>query len=403
VWKWIVLLLAGGVAALGGWLYFRASRPPEVPFARARIETIESVVTTNGKIEPASWVAIRAEAAGVIATVSVERGQRVRKGQPVAAMDLREARAELAAAEARLAQARAEIATLERGGRPADLAAIEAELARGELERTQAARDLATIERLAGKRAATQAEADAARDRLERANAQIAAAQARRKALVDSSDLESARARLQDAAAAVRLARERIALGQFTAPIEGVVYELAVRPGAYVQPGAAIAAIGDLESVRAVLYVDEPDLGRVRTGLPVTITWDALPGREWAGMVDRLPAQVTPLGTRQVGEVVCRLDNPGGVLLPGTNVNAAIRVGRAEAALAIPKEAVRRQGDAAGVYRLEGDRVRWRPLKLGLASVARVEVLEGLAKDDAIALPAGQALADGMAVTPVFP
>lgn len=398
-----MLLLAGGVAALGGWLFLRASRPPETPFARPRIETIESAIATNGKIEPASWMAVRAETAGLIAKVPVERGQRVKKGQRLAAMDAREARAALAAAEARIAQARAEIATLERGGRPSDVAIVDADLARAELERSQAQRDLASIERLIAKRAATQVEADAARDRIDRANAQIAAAQAKRKALVHAGDLESARARLADAEAAAKLARERIALGEFAAPMPGIVYELAVRPGDYVQAGAPIASVGDVDGVRAVLYIDEPDLGRVKMGLPVTISWDALPGREWTGAVDRVPSQVTPLGTRQVGEVVCRLDNPGGALLPGTNINAAIRTGRAEAALTIPKEALRREGGVAGVYVLDGTRIRWRPLKLGLASVARAEVIEGLSKDDAIALPAGQALTDGAPVTPVFP
>jgi multidrug efflux pump subunit AcrA (membrane-fusion protein) len=403
VGKWIFLLLAGGAAALAGWLYFRSSRPPEAPFARPRVEPVESVITTNGKIEPANWMAVRAEIAGVIASVPVERGQRVRKGQTVAAMEAREARAELASAEARIEQARAEIATLERGGRPSEVAAIEADIARAELDRTQAARDLAAIERLIAKRAATQTEADQARDRIDRANAQIAAARARRKALVNPADLESARARLEDAAAAAKLARERIALATVVSPMAGVVYELAVRAGAYVQPGALIASVGEVEDARAVLYVDEPDLGSVTEGLAVTITWDALPARKWPAVVDRVPAQVAPLGTRQVGEVICRVANPGGALLPGTNINAAIRTGRSDSALTIPKEAVRRQGDATGVFVFDGAVARWRPVKLGLASVSRVEVLDGLGRDDAVALPAGLALADGMAVTPVFP
>lgn len=399
----MVALLAGGVAALGGWLYFRSSRPPEIPFARPRVETIESVITTNGKIEPESWMAVRAETAGVIASVAVEKGQRVKKGRILAAMDTREARAELAAAEARIVQAQAEIALLERGGRPSELAAIAGDIARAEVERDQAARDLAALERLVARRAATPAEADAARDRLERAKAQIEAAEARRKALVSSADLDSARARLADATAAARLARERIALGAFAAPVAGTVYELGVRPGAYVQPGALIASVGDVDQVRAILYIDEPDLGRVRAGLPVTITWDPLPGREWPATIERVPSQVAPLGTRQVAEVVCRLDNPDGVLLPGANINAQIRTGRAESALTIPKETVRRQEGQAGVFVLDAGRVRWRPLKLGLANVARVEVLDGLTKQDAVALPAGRPLADGMAVTAVFP
>jgi HlyD family secretion protein len=403
VWKWILTLFVGGMAALGGWLYLRSSRPPEVPFARPRAEPIESVVTTNGKIEPASGSSVRAETSGIIATMPVERGQRVRKGQTLATLDAREARAELASAEARIEQARAEISTFEKGGRPSDTAAIEADIARADLERNQAARDLESFERLIAKRAATQAEADAARDRMDRADAQIAAARARRRSLVNPSDLESARARLADATAAAKLAQERIALASVISPMAGIVYELPVRAGDFVQPGSLIASVGNVDEVRAIVYVDEPDLGRISTGLRVGITWDALPGREWAAVVDRVPTQIVPLGTRQVGEVVCRLDNPGSVLLPGTNINAEIRTGRSESALTIPKEAVRREGGTTGVYALDGGAVRWRPVKLGLASVSRVEVLDGLRREDAVALPAGIALADGILVTPTFP
>ena len=78
--------------------------------------------------------------------------------------------------------------------------------------------------------------------------------------------------------------------------------------------------IGKLERVRVNVYVDEPDLGRVTRGLPVSIAWDALPGRSWKGEVDKTPTQVEALGSRQVGQVICVIENPNRDLLPGTNV-----------------------------------------------------------------------------------
>lgn len=397
-------MLAGlGVAALSGWIYIRSQRPPGIPFARVKQEPIESTITTNGKVEPIRWIAIRSETSGLIDRIPFERGQRVAKGQIVVGMEAREARTELASAEARIEQAQAEIATLESGGRPTEIAALDADIARAELDREQARRELASLERLVAKRAATQFEADQMRERIERADSQIATSKARRTALVNPADLNAARARLNDAQAAARLAREKIALFSVAAPMAGVIYELAVQPGAFVTPGTLIAKVGDVSEVRAIVYVDEPDLGRVKNGLGVAITWDALPGREWKGVVDRTPTQVVALGTRQVGEVICRLENPDDVLLPGTNINASIRTGRAESALTIPKEAVRRENGATGVYVLTGQTARWRPVSLGLASVNRAEVTQGLTLEDAVAMPAGQALTDGMAVTPVFP
>src|SRR6202035_4430634 len=83
-------------------------------------------------------------------------------------------------------------------------------------------------------------------------------------------------------------------------------------------------------------------------GKPVVITWDAMPGRQWKGVVDKTPTQIVALGTRQVGEVYCVIDNPDHNLLPGTNVNVDITAEEAASALTIPKEAVRRDAVTNG-------------------------------------------------------
>ena len=87
------------------------------------------------------------------------------------------------------------------------------------------------------------------------------------------------------------------------APIAGTVYQFDLKPGAYLNAGDLVASIGQLDRVRVKVFVDEPDLGRVKRGMPVGITWDAMPGRQWKGVVDKTPTQIVALGTRQVGEV----------------------------------------------------------------------------------------------------
>ena len=72
------------------------------------------------------------------------------------------------------------------------------------------------------------------------------------------------------------------------APIEGTVYQFDLKPGAYLNAGDTVASIGRLDQVRVNVNVDEPDLGHVAVGMPVIITWDALAGRQWAGVSTRL-------------------------------------------------------------------------------------------------------------------
>jgi HlyD family secretion protein len=182
----------------------------------------------------------------------------------------------------------------------------------------------------------------------------------------------------------------------------GVLYSLNVRRGGYLQAGDLVGEVGEVDRVRVVIYVDEPELGRVGPSMAVKVTWDALPGREWLGTVEKTPTQVIALGTRQVGEVLGILDNDNRELPPGANINAEIESSVAENVLTIPKEALRRQGAEMGVFLLNGEIVEWRPVEIGTASITRAEVLSGLTEGDQVALPSEAELTDGALVKAVL-
>ncbi len=182
-----------------------------------------------------------------------------------------------------------------------------------------------------------------------------------------------------------------------------MVYDLPVRPGDWLEAGALAARIGEVGRLKIVIFVDEPELGRVRAGLPVQITWDALPERRWQARVERMPAQVVPMGTRMVGEVWAICENPSLDLPPGANVNVRIRSQVVENAITIPKAALRRQGDGLGVFLLDGNRLVWRQVEIGATSEVDAEVRRGLRPGDAVALPVDRPLRPGMEVRPVFP
>ena len=396
----VLLVLIAGAAL---WIWMRGSAPPEVPFTKVKRERLESTLETNGKVEPSEWTDVRAETAGIIERVYVDRGQRIAKGALIAALDARDARAELAAAQSRIEQAKAELATIERGGSAAQLAEIDSGLRQARHDRDAAQRDYDVLKRLRDKQAATEQEVSEARLRIERADLQIKALGDKRAALVGQADKSVAQARLKDAEAAAQAAQRKIDEASIRAPIDGTVFNLPARAGAYIAVGDLVAQIGQLDRMRVRVYVDEPELGRVERGMPVTITWDALPGKTWTGTVERIPTQITPLGTRQVGEVICMVENPGRELLPGTNINARIQSKVVESALTIPREALRKQGDQTGVFLLEGDHVVWRPVSTGVTSLTRAEVVGGLKEGDAVALASDVPLKSGDKVRPVFP
>jgi HlyD family secretion protein len=397
--KKLLLLLLLVVAAVIGWGIFRKSAPPQVSFTRVKRETLVSTLPTNGKAEPFVWQAVNAETAGLVSQVAVREGQRVAKGAVLAVIADPSLAADVAAGEAKAAEARANLAALEAGGKPSELAGIENNLARARFDLEQHQKEYDTLRRLAEKQAAVPVDVEAAQDKVRQSQIEIEGLENRRKSLVDSTEVAAARARLQDAEVALNLARQRATLNTLLAPIAGEIYGLAVRPGAYVNVGDLAANVGRLDRLRVRVYVDEPELGRVAEGQPVTITWDALPGKQWHGTVERKPASIQALGSRQVGEVICSIENPSRELVPGANVNAEIRTAVVEGALVVPKETLRHDAQGDYVFALTGDTVARRPVKKGASSVTEVQVVQGLAEGDAVALPSDVPLKPGDRVT----
>lgn len=392
----IVVMVAWGVS--------RRAQPPQIPFVKAARSTLTSTLTTNGKVEPIQWASARAERQGVIQKVFVQRGQQVGAGTPLVALDNSAAEAQLATAEAQISEARAQERPLQQGGSAAERTDIDNQLAKARLDLQVAQQNLASAQRLYQKQAGTKVDVDAAQARVDTLQEAIRGLDKRRAALVEPSQKQSAQAKLQEAEAAAALARHNLALSEIRAPIAGTVYQFDQRVGGFLSVGDVVASIGRLEEVRVTVYVDEPDLGRIGIGMPVTITWQAMPGRVWKGVVEKMPTQVVPLGTREVGEVSCVIQNPDRDLLPGTNIDAEIQSRVVPNAVVIPKETLRREGTQTGVYMLGPDnRIVWRPVQIGVSSLTKAQITQGLAEGDSIALPTDKPVKAGSKVDPVYP
>jgi HlyD family secretion protein len=399
--SWLLLMIPALLVLWWG-LDHRESTP-EVHFSAVRRLTVQSTVSTNGKVEPVEWAAARAETAGVVRTVEVQGGQRVEAGQILVRLDVTAAQSDLATALAREQEARTEVTTLGQGGKAATLANLNDSIRTAQTAVDVAQRDYLAFQRLQTQQAATKLQVQEAKDALDRAKLQLQSFENQRNTLVTVSDRAVAQARLRDAEAAVALARHRVTLSDIRSPIAGTVYQFDIKVGAYLAPGELVALVGKLDRIKVVVYVDEPDLGRVGVDMPVRITWDARPGREWWGRVDRLPTQIVAQGTRNVGEVTTIVENPNHDLLPGVTVNATVVSAVVKDALAIPKASLRTLRGVSGVYRLSGKTVVWTPVKAGVSDVNNVQIVSGLHLGDRIAQQSGDVeIRNDMRVNPLF-
>lgn len=398
---WLLLLVP---LVLVIWLAAdRQSVVPPVHFVKAEPKLIESVVSTNGKVEPLDYATVRAEIAGFVKDVKVTRGQNVTAGQALVQLDDVTQRAALDTARAQLAQAKADQTIARQGGKASQLSDITGRLESSRLALAEAERNLASMQRLYAKQAATKEEELLAEANVAQKKAQITGLENNRKSLVTTGDVNISSAKLQDAEAAVALAQHNLDLTTVKAPLAGIVYQFDIKRGAFLNLGDLVAVVGNLDQMRVRVYVDEPDVGRITLNLPVEISWQARPGQKWTGHVTQLPTEIVANGTRQVGIVTCVIENPNHELLPSTNVDVSIISKVARNAIGIPTQALQSAVNGSGVFKLgHGDRIIWQRVTPGISNITTVEIKAGLAAGDYVALPSDTTLTSGMKVKPLL-
>ena len=394
------LIILTSLAA--AYLYFAKPDAPRVSYIQPSREQLVSYVATNGRVDPIEDYEIFSAATGQVLNVGVREGDRVKKGSVLATIDDQTARASLQQAKARLEVARAALATIERGGSPKEIADLEHQLGSAERASEKARREVSALRRLAGKQAATGAELTGAENDL--ASREAEAESLRKKLNLGAAPElgDAAWARVREAESGVALATEQVRSSVIRSPAGGVLYSLDLREGSFLTPGTRVARVGKVDRVRVVVFVDEPELGRIQLGAPVKITADAYPDQTWEGKVDRLPTEVVSLETRRVGEVWCRVDNPGGELIPNLTVSARLQSGIAGDALTLPREAVMHEGGQAFVWVLgENQTAEQRLVELGIQNIARTQITAGLDGSEQVLLQGSASLEAGSRVMPV--
>lgn len=403
----LFFLLAAGILAYV--LVLLSGRQPVAKLSAVlpTRENIVSSISSNGKVEPISPFVMRAQLDAFVEKVAAHEGQQVKKGQLLLQLNVKDAAALLAQARGRLLKAQDDFRAANAGGRTDDAARVTGDLAKAVAERDRLQRSHDALQRLLAQQAATKDELAGNELELTKAQAEVARLTAARNEFTRGVHLDTARGSLQvqQAQSEVDALEEKVADGRISAPGDGTLYSLPVRQGDFVKAGDLLAEMADLHKVRVRAFVDEPEIGALRSNEPVRITWDALPLRTWQGETEVVPKQVVPRGTRSVGELLCSVNNDRLELLP--NVNVSVRINSQERAnvLVIPRGTVASEGGKRFVFVVKstglvgGKKVlEKREIQVGIADSAHYEVVSGLEAKDLIALPGDVDLHDGMRV-----
>jgi HlyD family secretion protein len=396
------LLWAAGIAVAVVLLASFMSRGDVIPVRAATVERglIRSVISTNGKVEPVQSFEAHAPVGTTIKKLLVKEGDRVRKGQLLVQLDDAEAASQAARALAQVRTAQADVSALQNGGNQEEVLTLATQLVKARTERGNAERNLQALQRLQQQGAASPGEVKQAEAQLAAAEADLKLIEQKRKDRYSLPEIARVEAQRTQAQTAYAAAENILSQLNIRAPFEGVVYSLPVRGGAYVNPGDLVLQEADLSKVLVRAYVDEPDVGRLASGQRIELTWDAVPGRKWQGAVNTVPSTVKLLGTRNVGEITCVVDNSDLKLLPNINVGVTIVTAEHPNALTVPREAIRLDDSKTFVYQIVNDELQRRDIQTSISNLTQVEVTGGVGEKALLALAAtnSKPLREGQAV-----
>jgi len=303
---------SGGGAGGGGTA--RGGRPPmPVEFAVVKRAAVAEQILVVGNLIGAATVQVVPRVNGRLATVNVQLGDSVRRGQTVAKVEDQEIQEQVRQQEAAYKVSEATIRQ-----RDADL-----KLAKTNKDRSES---------LYKRQLLPQQTYDDTVARLEAAQAQNDLANAQ---------FEQTKARLEEL---------KITLGNtvIASPVDGFVSKRFSDPGAFVGPNSPVVAVVDIRTVRMVANLVEKDAKRVHVGTQAAVQVDAFPGEKFAGRVSRVAPVFDP--ATRTAEMEIEIVNSSYRLKPGMYSRVELTVDSRPNALTIPRNALVEIDGKPGVF-----------------------------------------------------
>jgi HlyD family secretion protein len=372
----------------------------QVRVAEATHLQLVSKVSTNGRVEPEVKYELHSPISTIVKEVYVQPGDEVAAGKLLMVLDDLQARAHEASAESGVKAAQAGLEAAIHSGTQQERQMASADKTRARLERDQARQSLDLLTKLNQTGAASSSEVAAARQRLETAEANLYAVEQSTSNRYSPAEVERARAALADAQASLTEARQVVAHTLVRAPVAGTVYHVEAGRTEFVEEGKLLLQLADLHHERVRAYFDEPEIGQLAVGQKIQIKWDAKQGHIWNGHIELTPITVMNLGTRSVGEVLVKIDDLDGELLPDTNVTVTATISSEPNTLSIPREALHSENGKTYVYRVVKGALQRTYVTTGTINLTQVAILSGLDQGDLVATGSenGQPLQEGVPI-----
>jgi RND family efflux transporter MFP subunit len=341
-----------------------AARMVSRPLTYEAVGTVVAGITSD----------LAAKVMGTVERIAVHEGDRVKKGDLLIALDDRQARAQLAQAEAAFLEANQ---ALTAAASARDAARAAADLAATTLTRYEALkREESVSAQEFDEVAARNRQAQAAKDQ---ADAMVAAATSR----------------VSQAKAAVASAEVTLADTRIVAPHPGIVTGKLVDEGDLATPGRPLLVLETARGYRLDVVLPEEYLDRIRLGQTVEVTVPAVNLTALQGTVTTIVPAADPESRSFLIKVSLP---PETTVKSGMYARIAVPFGEGDQIL-IPQSAVLRRGQLTGLYVVDGEGIaHFRLIRLGRPYQDLVEVLSGIGDGDRYVVEPGPTLVDGARV-----
>lgn len=217
-----------------------------------------------------------------------------------------------------------------------------------------------------------------------------------KKEMSTPQQLDENRRRLEVARSAADLARKKLADTTLLAPIDGMISKRFINVGEYVRVGAQAFQIVQITPLKLKADVPERYVLDVAVGATVNVEYEALRGQPLTGTVSRV-SPVVAVDSRSF-PVEARIDNPKGIVKPGTFASASILMAKPEKAVTVPEAAVAAFAGTPRVYVLQDGKARERIIEISGKTKGRVVVKKGLNSGEKVIVSGLDMLSDGLSV-----
>src|SRR5216684_6535287 len=328
--KLLLLAISVLIALVAMGYFFFFSSPKTISVAEVKLESAggsqgNTVLSVSGYVVAHHKIAVGAKVMGRVAWIGVEKGDTVQQGQVLVRLEDNDFRAQSNQARANLAAAQARLDQLRAGSRPQEKMKDRAGVLQAQATLTNAESEYERAAKLYAAGVSSKAELDRALAQRDSARALVEAAR-QSSAMTDigprAEEIRAGEAQVRQMKAALDYAETQLAATEIKAPVSGTVLQRIVERGEMVSPSAfgesgartSVVALADLADLQIELDISQADFARLKMDQRAEIIPEAFPNLKYTGFI----AEIAPEANRAKAtvQVKVKVDNPDEQLRP---------------------------------------------------------------------------------------